>query len=858
MTTETLRARALVGPYTLAWFYRRWLRVHAVQELLAGLGVAIAVALVFATIIAAASIAGSASAVLHTVIGPASLQLHARSPEGMPESLLRPAEHLPGVRQAAPLLEQSARLTGPGGNSATVDLAGADVSLVVLDGLGHTIPRQTLSARGIGLSSTTARRLGLPLDAATRGDTVRLAIRGRSFTLPVSAVLGPEAFGPLSQATVAVMQLGELQRLAGLHGRVSRILLATRHGHEGEVRAELTRLAAGRVDVARADQDVSLLTQALRPSNQASAFFATISGLLGLLLAGGTLLLTAPARRRMIAELRLMGTRRSAIVQMFLFQALLLGIVASAVGVAAGYVLSLTLLEQSPRYLAEAFTLGAQTIVTGRALTISLACGIGSTCIASALPLIDLRHSGTLDGVYREDGVPGNALGGGAQQGFALVAAVLLAASTTLFLAVPALALLACALLALATVFAVPLVLAAVMRGCRALAERRERLTVLPVALSALRATTLRSLALASTGAVALFGGVALGGARGDLMSGIARFARAYSHDAAIWVGSPHDEQAVVAFAGGGLPQRIAALPGVGGVREYAGSFIQFAGRRAWLIARPPGGAASVLSTEVAAGSAQRAEALLAHGRWVVVSRQIAEQQHARLGGTLTLPTPSGAVSFRIAALSTNLAWSPGVIFLGAREYRRLWDTTAPTALGVTLAHGVSEQRVAHEIEGVLGPQQGLTVRSSAQLRESIEKLTSEGLRQLAEISTLLLVAAILAMAAALTSAIWQRRSALAGLRLSGVTPGRLRRILLVESALMLGAGCVTGAVAGIYGQTVIDGYLRRVTGFPVAGMATGARPPEIFALVIVAVLAIAAAPALAASRVSPRLAFNE
>ncbi|MHB1539515.1 MAG: FtsX-like permease family protein [Solirubrobacteraceae bacterium] len=858
MATETLRARALLGPYALAWFYRRWLRVHAVQELLAGLGVAIAVALVFATVVAAGSIAGSAREVLHTVVGPASLQLHARSPEGMPESLLGRVQRLPGVREAAPLLEQSARLSGSGGRSVTVDLAGADVGLVVLDGLGHTIPRETLSAHGIGLSSTTAERLGLPRDAATHGGEVRLSLRGRSLRLPVSAVLGPEAFGPLSQATVAVMQLRELQRLAGLSNRISRVLVVPRPGRGSGVRAKLGRLAEGRVDVASANQDISLLRQALRPSNEASAFFATISGLLGLLLAGGGLLLTAPARRRMIAELRLMGTRRTAIVQMFLFQALLLGVLASAVGLAAGFALSLGLLQQSPRYLAEAFTLGAQSIVTSTALTIALACGIASTCIASALPLLDLSHRGTLDGVYREEGVPGNALGSGARRGFALAAAVLLVAATAMFLAVPSLALVACALLSLATVLTVPLALGAVMRAGRALAERREQLTVLPVALSSLRASTLRSLALASIGAVALFGSVALGGARGDLIGGIARFARAYSRDATIWVGSPHDDQAVVDFARSGLTRRIAALPGVAGVQEFTGSFIQFAGRRVWLIARPPGAMRTVLAAELRTGSVARTEALLASGDWIAVSQQIAEQEHAHLGGTLRLPTPSGNVPFRVAALSTNLAWSPGVVFLGSATYERLWRSRAPTALGVTLAPGASEPLLAARIAATLGPSRGLAVRSSAQLRTSIEALTSEGLRQLAEISTLLLLAAILAMGAALTSAIWQRRSALAGLRLSGVTPGRLRRILLVESMLMLGAGCMTGAVAGIYGEAVIDGYLRQVTGFPVVGMATGTRPPEIFALVIVVVLLIAAAPALAASRVSPRLAFNE
>ena len=45
----------------------------------------------------------------------------------------------------------------------------------------------------------------------------------------------------------------------------------------------------------------------------------------------------------------------------------------------------------------------------------------------------------------------------------------------------------------------------------------------------------------------------------------------------------------------------------------------------------------------------------------------------------------------------------------------------------------------------------------------------------------------------------------------------------LLEASLMLGAGCLTGAVAGIYGQVVIDGYLRQVTGFPLASVVGGA-----------------------------------
>lgn len=113
-------------------------------------------------------------------------------------------------------------------------------------------------------------------------------------------------------------------------------------------------------------------------------------------------------------------------------------------------------------------------------------------------------------------------------------------------------------------------------------------------------------------------------------------------------------------------------------------------------------------------------------------------------------------------------------------------------------------------------------------------------------------------MAAALGSSIWQRRVSLAELRLDGASPRRLRLILLMESVLMLGAGCITGAVAGAYGQFVIDGYLKHVTGFPVASVTTGVHAVEILALVIAAVLVIVSLPSWFASRVPSTLALSE
>ncbi|HEY1450852.1 MAG TPA: FtsX-like permease family protein, partial [Solirubrobacteraceae bacterium] len=608
--------------------------------------------------------------------------------------------------------------------------------------------------------------------------------------------------------------------------------------------------------------------QALRPSDQASEFFAAISALLGFLFAFNALLLTIPERRQSIAELRMTGTRRPAIVQMVAFQALCLGLAASLLGLFGGYLLSLGIFHESSRYLAEAFTLGTGTVIGVRVLLLALLGGVLATCLASTIPLVDLRRGRALDAVYAQAGVPGNALGARVQRRLAVAAAILLATTTAMFVLAPSLALLACAVLALASVCIVPLVFVGVLRAARALAERYQRLTTLSVALSSLRATTLRSLALAATGAVALFGSVALGGARNDLLRGIHGFAHSYSADASIWVANPGDNQATSDFIDNRQAARIARVPSVRSIEKFQGSFLQLGNRRVWVIARPPGADHQVLQSQITSGDVNSVLARLgtptppaqADG-WIVVSKQIAAEQHVPVGGTLTLPTPSGDVRFKLAATTTNLTWPPGVIFIGTRDYSRLWRTSAPTALGIQLQSGANQAQASGAIARALGgpgSHNGLEVATAVTREANIDALAGEGLGQLREISTLLLIAAILALAAAVTSAVWQRRASLADLRLSGVRPPRLRRILLVEAALMLGAGGVTGALAGIYGQVIIDSYLKAVTGFPVASVTASFRPLEVFVLVLLAVLAIVTVPGWLASRVSPMVALNE
>jgi putative ABC transport system permease protein len=847
-----IRTRALV------YLYRRRLRVHAIQELFAGAGVAIAVALVFAVTVANSSITSSASSVVHAVIGPADLQLYARGPDGFDERLIARVEHMPGVEQAAPLLEQTATVVAPSGHRAMVDVAGTDIGLALLDGLAHTLPLGALSPGGIGLSQTTARELDLSSYAPrAKPVEVSLELRGRTLPLKVSAVLGHETAGALAQARVAVMPLARLQQYAGLSHRVTRILVQSEPGRKAQVRRELQAVAGGRLTVAAADQDISLLGEALRPSDQASELFAGLSAILGFLFAFNALLLTVPERREAIADLRLDGTQRTAIVQIVIFEALCLGLAACLVGLLGGYALSIGFFHQSPGYLTKAFTLGTSTVIGVRPVLLSFAGGLLATCLASIVLLQDLRNGRAIDAAFTEDetadGTPP-----GLQRRLRSAAVGLVFLATGLFVLAPSAAILACVALALATMLAVPVVLAAVLRTAHALARHRDNLTALPLALYSLKTTTMRSLALAATGAVALFGSVALGSSRDDLLRGIDGYTAHYVDSADVWVVNPNDNQAIEDFPADGKVARIARLSGVASVHAFQGSFLDFGNRRVWVIAWPPSTRPELLDDQIIHGQQASVVSSLREGGSITVSDQIAAEHHIKVGDMLVIPTPTGAIRFRIAATITNFGWSPGAILMSTSDYTRDWGSNAPSALGIDLTPDASTANTRNAIIRTLGPTSGLEVLTAKTREAMIDKSASEGLGQLGWISTLLIIAAILAMAAALGSSIWQRRVSLAELRLDGASLFQLRLVLLVESLLMLSAGCLTGAVAGVYGQVVIDGYLKHVTGFPVASAATGQRPIEIFALVILAVLLIVSLPGWFASRVPAALALNE
>jgi putative ABC transport system permease protein len=828
---------------TLIYFYGKRLRVHAVQELFAGLGIAAGVALVFSVQVANSSIVASARQILHGITGNASLQIAARDSQGVDASTLVRVRALPGVAHAAPLFEQRATVVFRG-HRVAIDLVGVDGSLSSLGGVtarGLLVGGISFS-RGLVLPSAVGTALRL-LDGGADGKLrdVSLAVRGRGIQAPVLDVLGPGAVGAVSGAMVAVTSLRYAQDVTGLANRITRVVIVPRPGQERAVRAGLERISAGRLKVASVDEETQLLDQATGPIDQATGLFAAISALVGLLFTFNAMLLTVPERRRFIADMRMQGWKPRRLVQILGFQAIVLGSVASVVGLVVGYFLSRSAANSPPGYLSFAFPLGIEPVIAPQTVVLAFLGGLVATCLAAAQPLADLRRGQPLNAVFKQKGVAGHAISVRARDRLAVVAGALVVATTALLLVAPSLTVLGLVAIAVATVLAIPAILGLVLRVSEGPAVRSNRNT-LAFAIRALRATTVRSLALAATGAVAVFGSVAIEGAHRNLIGGLNHNFADYLGTADLWVTSGGDENSLTTQSFQLDPralQRARAVPGVAAAYPYYGGMLDVGPRRVWVIGRPTADRQLIPPSQITHGDLAVADQRVRSGGWVAASESIARSQHAGLGDRITLPTPAGNRSYRLAALLTNLGWGPGAVIMRAGDYRSAWMTSDPSAIEIGLRPGADAAAAQHAIQAALDPNEiALRVQTTAQRDAQFRGLARQGLQRLSNISRLLLIAAVLAMVAAMVAGIWQRRAAYAQLQIMGWRPRKLWRTLLIETGIVLGTGCIAGAIAGIYGHLLGNRWLEITTGYPAPfSLSPG---PTILTCVIVGAAAVA------------------
>ena len=382
----------------LFYLYRRRLRARFVQELLALVGMAAGVALLFAVQVSNTSLTASIDQLTSGLLGDAQLQLVARDPHGFDERLVGSIARDPDVRSAAPLLMLQVNAVGRGRaeSARSVMLIGADRRVV---GLGGNLLKGFSSERLEGLEAAVVPAMIARALDVRFGDGLALQVAGRLVRVPVGAIVDRDEIGVLADMPAIVVPLRYAQRLAGMPGRVSRVFVVPKPGRRDAVAALLRDRAGDRLDVRSPGFDASVFAEAAKPNDQSTSLFAAISALIGFLFAFNAMLLMTRERRRVIAELRMSGFPVRVVVQVLMLDALVLGLCASLVGVILGDQLSRHLFEPAPGYLTLAFPVGTTRVVQPEVVVLAFASGVVAVLLATLSPLSSLLSGRPIDAV---------------------------------------------------------------------------------------------------------------------------------------------------------------------------------------------------------------------------------------------------------------------------------------------------------------------------------------------------------------------------------------------------------------------------------------------------------------------------
>ena len=325
----------------------------------------------------------------------------------IPDSLVDRVKRVPGVLVAAGNVEDTASIFKANGDQ--IKTGGAPPLLFSrpperFDPLNYVEGEPPANAQEVAINKGTADDEGLKI-----GDRVSLVGRSgrQNFTISGLATFGDVE--SLGGATVSVVTLPVAQALADQPGQVDSIQAAAEPGvTPQELVTRIERVMPNTVEVKTGQQDANDEADSIQNSlsflNILLLVFAGIAVFVGAFIIFNTFSITVAQRTREFALLRTMGASRGQVLRSVMLEALIVGLIASILGILLGIVtaqginaLFKTLGADLPQ---EGLVLKSRTIIVG------LLVGTIVTLVASLAPARRATRVPPLAAMREEAAVP--------------------------------------------------------------------------------------------------------------------------------------------------------------------------------------------------------------------------------------------------------------------------------------------------------------------------------------------------------------------------------------------------------------------------------------------------------------------
>ncbi len=825
----------------------RHLRRHPWQTWLSIVGIALGVAVIVAVDLANQSARQAFLLSAESVTGKATHQIVA-GPAGIAEHFYRELRVDRGLRRSAPVVEGLVQHA-----DETLRLIGVDpfaeqpFGRLNADSDADAARRLFTEPGTALLSAITARRLGIGIN-----DVLSVRVAGRPATLRIVGLL--ESDNPAALEGLLVADISTAQELLDRGGRLDRIDLILDAQQASDLSNTLPPGLRLEIPAART-RVMAEMIEAFQTNLVAMSLLAM---LVGAFLIYNSMTFSVLRRRQLLATLRVLGVTRQAIFGWLLFEALLLGLIGTALGLLLGALTAQYLVQLVTRTINDLYFVLTVTrlMVDPLVLVKAALVGVGITLLASCAPALEaaatlpvsaLRRSQLERRVHR--GLPWLTAAGVAALlcGWLLVGEAdygLTGGFTGLFMIIGGYSLL------------VPLTVSLISRAGSQLARRAGLL--LRFALRSIDANLSRTgLAIAALGvAVAATLGVSI--MISSFRSTVADWL-GYTLSGDIYISALSSQ---VDNAAGTLPPQTRALiQSLPGVAETSG------GRR--VTVSSDHGTVALLALAPASRSHRGFHfatpppadlwSRFRHGEVLLVSEPYAHHQQLHTGDSLRLYTPKGPLTLPIGGVFYDYGSDRGLISLAQSVYARWWGDEAISTIGVFLQPGVATGTVVAALHRVLqGLDQPLQIRSNREIREQSLEVFDRTFVITQVLRLLAIGVALVGVFSALMALQLERTREQAVLRATGVTPGQLGALTLVQTGVMgLYAGVVSLPLGWLMSKVLIEVINRRAFGWSIRTELPPAALSEALLLAVSAALLAGVYPAWRMRQVQPAVALR-
>jgi putative ABC transport system permease protein len=247
------------------------------------------------------------------------------------------------------------------------------------------------------------------------------------------------------------------------------------------------------------------------------------------------------------------------------------------------------------------------------------------------------------------------------------------------------------------------------------------------------------------------------------------------------------------------MAAELSALPGVERVQMVRDARIVFRQTPVMVVAVEVGSLAETARLQPVEGNANDMYRQSAAGEGLMVSDNLANLQHLKLGEVLELPAPNGVLRLPVVGIVVDYSDQQGTILMDRSVFLKYWHDDTVNMFRVYLKPGAEVPEVRQRMLGQYAGRRQVFVLTNGEVKGYILKVADQwfGLSSL-QIAVAVLVA-ILGIVNTLTVSITDRRRELGVLKAVGGLRGQIRRTIWIEalsiSAIGLALGFALGAI---------------------------------------------------------------